>query len=98
MKVLHLDECMEEYFSNFGKLVSAPAELWRICGEDRNRATHKLVDESPPGSDLVAAVEGQPALKLPVWTSKKLKGYSNSQLTPGSIMDQVRYRAAASRV
>jgi hypothetical protein len=97
MKVLHLDEGMKEYFSNFGKLVSAPAELWRICAKDWNRATHRFVDEAPPGSDLVNAVEGQPALKLPNWMSKKIKGYNNSQLTPGSIMDKVRHQAAASR-
>lgn len=90
MKVLHLDPGMMDYFDQFGKLVPAPSELWRVCRADWNRAVHRLVDESPPGDDLIEAVRGQPALKLPHMLAAKIQGFSDSQLVPGSVMYNLR--------
>ncbi|KAM0806662.1 putative Capsule polysaccharide biosynthesis protein [Seiridium cardinale] len=89
-KVVHLDDGMLDYYQKFGKANPGPRQLWQICREDDNRATHRLVDESPPGDDLVAAVKPFPLIKLPNMLARKIAAYSDHQLVYGSIMDRIR--------
>ena len=89
-KTLRLDTRMLNYIKANGKINHGPSALWDLCSKRWYWATLRVVRESPPGPDLLAATQFEPLLKFHKKMRRKVETYSDAQLVKGSLMDMVR--------
>ena len=89
-KTLRLDPGMLEHFSAQGKINRGPSAFWKVCEAKWYWATMRIVQESPPGPDLLAATRSVPLLKLTKKMRRKVEAFGDAALVKGSLIYRIR--------